>query len=135
MSLLSMSEGPTPSTRRWFGMSLGLLFLLLGYAFRASHPAVLATVAACSMLLTAVYYAFPATQLTIIRTWQVATYPIAWIMGHALLLAVFYIVLLPLALVLRARGHDPLALRRRARKTGWIDRRRDKPAGSYFKQY
>jgi len=39
------------------------------------------------------------------------TYPIGWVVSHLLLGAIFYLLFLPIGLVLRWTGHDPLQLR------------------------
>lgn len=135
MPLLDAAAEPTPSTRRWFGLSLALLLGVLGYLFRDAHPAVFWWCATCGLLLAAVYYMLPSTQLPVIRAWFWLTYPLAWVVGHALLLVVYLGVLLPLAVVLRWRRHDPLALRQAEPSSGWIDRKKRGRSDHYFKQY
>lgn len=39
------------------------------------------------------------------------TYPIGWVVSHLLLGAIFYLLFLPIGLVLRLNGHDPLQLK------------------------
>jgi len=39
------------------------------------------------------------------------TYPIGWVVSHLLLGGIFYLLFLPIGLVLRWTGHDPLQLR------------------------
>ncbi len=135
MPFLNTSDTPGPSTRRWFGLSLALLLLLLGYALRKWHPYLLGTAAACSLTLAIVYYTLSTSQPAVIRTWYWVTRPLAWTVGHVLLMLVYYGVLLPLALGLRAIGHDPLALRTKSRQTGWVERRRRPSPDDYFKQF
>jgi len=36
------------------------------------------------------------------------TYPIGWVVSHVLLGSIFYLLFLPIGLVLRMTGHDPL---------------------------
>lgn len=135
MPLLNTSDAPSLSTRRWFGLSLALLLLLLGYTLRGWHPYLLGTAAACSLSLAIVYYSLPGSQLAVIQAWHWGTRPVAWVVGHVLLGVVFFGVLLPLALCLRACGHDPLALRIQSRDTGWVERRPRRPPDDYFKQF
>ena len=135
MPLLHMTAEPSARTRRWFGLSLSLLIGLVGYLLQPTHAAVLWSFAACGAALAVVYYTFPKTQLPVIRTWQWLTAPIAWSMGHALLLSVYWCILLPLAIVLRLRRHDPLALRKVDRTSNWVDRAPQRTSSRYFKQY
>lgn len=135
MPLLTIADPPSRSTRRWFGLSLAMLMLLVGYAVCARQPYVLAAAAACSLGLVVVYYGLPNSQLPVIRTWCWVTRPVAWLAGHLLLGVVFYGVLLPLALCLRLGGHDPLTLRNDSRRTGWVERPPRRPLADYFKQF
>jgi len=47
------------------------------------------------------------------------TYPIGWVVSHLLLGAIFYLLFLPIGLVLRITGHDPLQLKPPPGNTLW----------------
>ena len=47
------------------------------------------------------------------------TYPIGWVVSHLLLGAIFYFLFLPIGLVLRWTGHDPLQLKPPAGRSLW----------------
>lgn len=135
MPLLDAAAEPAPSTRRWFGLSLALLLVLLGFLFRNAHPTLFWIGATCGLLLAAVYYMLPSVQLSVIRGWHWLTHPVAWVVGHILLLMVYGGVLLPLAVILRWRRHDPLTLRKVDSTSAWIDREKRGRSDRYFKQY
>jgi hypothetical protein len=48
-----------------------------------------------------------------------ATYPIGWVVSHVLLGAIFYLLFLPIGLILRLTGHDPLHLKPPRQNTLW----------------
>jgi hypothetical protein len=62
--------------------------------------------------------------------------PIGWVMSHLILAIIYYLVLTPVGLVLRALGRDPLHRRFEPEaKTYWIDRGEEPAVERYFRQY
>ncbi|HBE67237.1 MAG TPA: hypothetical protein DDW52_03720, partial [Planctomycetaceae bacterium] len=115
--------------------SLAVLLALIGWALQAASPAAALVLWAVSTAQLAVYYLLPQSRILIIRGWQFVTYPIAWLVGHILFGGVFCLILLPISLVMRLIGYDPLRLRRGARTTNWQDRQKSRSVESYFRQY
>lgn len=136
MPLVDLSEAPSRSMQRWFGLSLAILLAIIAVSIsRISSTAgwVVGAIAAAECLA---YYAIAKSQLPIIRAWQIITFPIAWTVGHVLLGIVFWLVVLPLGLTMRMLKYDPLRLRQRDQSSNWQDRpSTEKPADSYFKQF
>ncbi|HYB99312.1 MAG TPA: SxtJ family membrane protein [Candidatus Limnocylindrales bacterium] len=67
--------------------------------------------------------------------WMIAAFPIGWTISHLLLGAIYYLLLTPLGLLMRAFGYDPMnrKLDRQA-KSYWIEH--DKvEVGRYFRQF
>jgi hypothetical protein len=65
---------------------------------------------------------------------MIVVFPIGFVVSQVVLLLVFYGVFLPVGLVLRARGWDPL--RRRGRESsGWETRKNAGDRRRYFRQY
>ena len=67
---------------------------------------------------------------------SVATYPFGWVLGRALLAALYFGVCMPLGLCMRALGRD--ALKRRfdtEASSYWSAHRGARDAPGYFKQY
>ncbi|MCA9129241.1 MAG: hypothetical protein KDB22_19280 [Planctomycetales bacterium] len=135
MPLVDLSAAPSPSMRRWFGLSLGLLLAILAFLFSGWGHWLNGFLLVCGALVTTVYYAVPKSQIAVIRCWQYLTYPVAWMLGHILFGAIFFGVVLPIGLVLRLRGHDPLQLRSGKRSSYWHDRQGSQNTDRYFKQF
>lgn len=135
MPLSDLQSAPSASTRRWFGISLASLLLLLAVVLRVPAPwlALLSLVA--GLLLGCFYYAVPAWQPIIIGGWKLVTYPLTWIVGHLLLGSVFFLVLLPLAFLVRLFAHDPLQIKPGKPDTSWTARCPQRPVKDYFKQF
>jgi cytochrome b561 len=134
MSLMDRNAEISPSMQRWFGQSLGMLLVILAFSMRHSGW-IGVTLATLGAGLTIVYYVIPKTQQPIIRAWQTITFPLAWLVGHLLLLCIFFAVVLPIGLILRICRYDPLQLKVERRDSQWIERDPHRPIKSYFKQF
>ena len=65
-----------------------------------------------------------------------ATFPIGWVVSHVVLVATFALVFLPIGLILRAVGYDPLTRRfAPERSTYWVRRERRARPEDYFRQF
>ena len=136
MALIDHKAAPTPSMLRWFGLSLGILLLILGYGLSHASATGGYLVAGTGVVVTTIYYAIPSAQASIIRAWQVITFPIAWLLGHLLLGGVYFLVFLPIGIVMRLVGYDPLELKSWNEKhSTWRSRESKRNADSYFKQF
>jgi len=62
------------------------------------------------------------------------TYPIGWVVSHLLLAAIFYLLFLPIGLVLRMTGHDPLQLKPPAGNSLWKTPAGKTDPASYLRQ-
>lgn len=68
--------------------------------------------------------------------WMIAAYPIGWMVSHAVLAMIYFLVFLPTGLLLRLIGYDPL--RRKPKPRGesyWIARKTVIDRERYFRQY
>lgn len=67
--------------------------------------------------------------------WMVAAFPIGWTVSHLLLGSIFYLVITPIGLLLRALGRDPMQrLFDREAKSYWIEHERAETA-RYFRMH
>jgi len=93
----------------WFPAFCALLGWFIG-AKSGHWTAVQMGWAACG-LLSAVGIVHPPSIRPVFVGLILLTYPIGWVVSHLLLGAIFYLLFLPIGLVLRWTGHDPLQLR------------------------
>lgn len=69
--------------------------------------------------------------------WMLAAFPIGWVISHLLLAAIFFGVIMPIGLILRVLGRDPMRKAfDRSTSTYWIARPAE-PTDSqrYFRQF
>jgi protein-S-isoprenylcysteine O-methyltransferase Ste14 len=137
VALIAFDRDPSPKTLRVFGMLLAVFFALLGLllwhrtgGFGAARVGWVA-----GSLVTALYFALPAVRWPFYMAWMTAVSPIGWLVSHALLVVIFYGVLLPCGLVARLFGYDPMR-RRPGRRTGstWQEIAPTRDPSRYFRQ-
>jgi hypothetical protein len=67
---------------------------------------------------------------------MVLAFPIGWTVSHLLLGSIFYGVITPIGLLLRASGHDPMMRKfDRNASSYWIDHRTGGDPTSYLRQF
>jgi hypothetical protein len=67
--------------------------------------------------------------------WMVAVFPIGWTISRLTLLALFYIVFMPVALLFRLIGRDALRRRRREARTYWMPKTGAASSAEYLRQF
>lgn len=137
MSLIEIDRSPTPKDLRWFGLLSAVFFVLLGGLAYWHWPAAAPPVWIAGTVLVGVYAAAPPLRRWIYLGWIHAALPVGWTVSHLMLACMWFLVVTPIGLALRAVGGDPLdrapdrrtASYWRARREGSGDRRR------YFRQF
>jgi len=82
-------------------------------------------------------FALPAKIRPVFVAATVLAFPIGWVVSHAIMAVLYYVVLTPVGLVFRALGRDPLHRRRRAvaPATYWSPKRKPASPREYFNQF
>ena len=135
MPILSSNKPASATTRRWFGLSLGAVFGLLSWTLGGGSTPIGLALACTGLIVALVYYTLPQTRNPIIATWQRLTYPIAWCVGHLLMLLIFFGLFLHIGILLRLSGYDPLGIRPRDADSFWSQRRSAPERKNYFRQF
>jgi hypothetical protein len=78
---------------------------------------------------------WPAFVKPIYKAWMVAAFPIGWTVSRLALATIFFGIVSPIGAVFRARGRDPLRLRRETHETYWTPKRPARSASDYFRQF
>lgn len=138
MSLIELRKDATRQELAWFGLLLLVFCVLLGIiVWRATGTfAVSRYIWAAGLALSILYYAVPPLRVRLFAGWMYASYPIAWVVSHVLLAAIYFGLLTPFGLVMRLVGYDPL--RRRLDKDAtsyWTERERVTDVTRYFRQF
>jgi hypothetical protein len=129
------SRPPTPRELRAFAWTVGLALLalaaLLRWRGRGVASAVLAGLAA-ALVLAGV--AAPSRLAPVERAWMALARAISRVTNPLVLGVVWFAVLTPIGLVMRALGRRPLA-RRRDASTFWVDRPADARRSDLRRQF
>ena len=137
MPVTEFNRAPSDRELRWFGLIVLALFALLGsiahWQFQAAGGARMLWVT--GLVLVAVYYAVPPLRLAVYLVWMNAVAPIGWLVSHAVLALIYFGVLTPIGLVMRAFRRDELRLRSdEIADTYWRERDPATSSDSYFRQ-
>ena len=129
---------PSSRTLRQFA-ALWIIFfggLATWYGFGRGSNTAATVLAVLAVTVGPVGLVAPAAMRPIFVTWLIVGFPIGWTISRVLLLALFFGVMLPVALIYRLRGRDTLRLAKPgSQSTLWLPKPRADNAASYFRQY
>ena len=87
-------------------------------------------------VLTLLFYAIPPIRLPFYIGWMYAFFPLGWLLSHVILALVYYLALLPVGLIMRMVGYDPLHRKfDRQAESYWIPKRDAPDVSRYFRQF
>jgi len=94
------------------------------------------TLGGIGLALGAAYYAVPPLRRWMYLGWMYLVFPIGFVVSLTLLAVVYFVVLTPIALLVRLAGKEPLFKSfDRAASTYWTKRPPAPPSERYFRQY
>jgi len=139
MAIIEIDRSPSPKTLRWFGVLLGLFFLVVGSLLRwRAGPGTASTVLfALAGALPLLYYLVPPLRRPLYLGWVYAAWPIGLALSFALLAVVYYLVLTPIGLLMRLFGYDSMKRTFDREATSyWVPRSPDKvDPKRHFRQF
>jgi hypothetical protein len=139
MGLVAMNKSPSAKTLRLFaGLWFPLFFALVGLRVWHRTGSLAASEVlwgATALVSLACLLFLPLARLVYLGLAAVA-FPIGYVLSHVILCLVFYGVLTPIGLIMRASGADSMHRKiDRAAKSYWIARTERVPVDRYFRQY
>lgn len=125
MTIAESDPRPSSTEARWFGLLLLAIFCLLGglLGWQLGSLRVTQVLAGCGVGIAALYYGVTPLRNPLYRTWMALTMPLGRLVSTVILAAIYFVVLTPIALLMRALGRDHL------------QRRLDPSAQSYWHRY
>ena len=136
--MIELDLDPAPKELRRFGVLLAV-FAAAGGAlvhWKLDTPHAATAVWVAGGALVAAYLAVPPIRRRMYVGALRATYPVGWLVSHALLAAVYYLLLTPIGLTLRLVKGDPLARTPDGSSpTYWVERRPNLDVRRYFRQF
>ena len=122
----------------WFGPLFALFVGLIGLILmrRLHWDNVAYGLWTVSAVIIVVYYLVPSIRKPTYLAWIYSVVPIGWVVSHVLLGTVFYLVVTPVGLAMKALKYDPMQRTLDpAAKSYWIKRESQVDISSYFRQY
>ncbi len=139
MALLEINLDPSPRQIRQFAFIAlpGLCLVLATIAlWRFDSWPSAGALAAVGVASVALGLARPRWMRVAYIGWMLAAFPIGWLVSHALLAAIFYLVMTPIGWCMRIMGHDPLERQfDREAETYWVPRSQESDPSRYFRQF
>jgi hypothetical protein len=137
MQWADVTAAPSAKKLRQFA-ALWLVFFVGLALFRLWHgrqDVETAALAALGVTIGTLGLARPPAIRFVYTGWMIAAFPIGWTVSRVMLAALFYGVFTPVAVLFRAIGRDPLALRRRGDlETYWTAKPGVADSRDYFRQ-
>jgi hypothetical protein len=139
MALISIKTDPSRRELRQFAaIWFPAFWLVVGWlSWKATaNPMVVATIGSIVALVSIFGFFVPALMRPIFVGWMWAAYPIGWAVAHLLLAVIYYLVVTPIGLGLRALGRDPVQRKiDRSCNTYWRPFPADEGTARYFRQH
>lgn len=137
MSLIRINHQPNPSQLRVFAGAWLLFFgTLAAFTWVKDQRVAAMWLAAGAVAIPVTGLLAPAWLRLVYLGMCYATWPIGWVVSHAILALVYYVVLTPIGLTLRVFRYDPLSRRfDRSAESYWKARGVAPPPERYFRQH
>jgi len=138
MAVLDVNWNPGKKDLRAFaGMWLVFFCAAAAYLhFRTGYAWLAPYVGGAAVIIGGLGLAVPAAVKPIYVGWMIAAFPIGWTISHLLLGAIFYLLITPVGLLIRALGHDPMKRKFEPEATTyWSEHRTGGDPSSYFRQF
>lgn len=138
MALIDVNNDPSPKDLRVFGLLLPLFFAVFGWAIghRSGSETAASAVWAAGAGVVLVYLVQPRVRRSVFVGWSYLTYPIAWVVSHVILGAVYFLVVTPIGLLVRRLREDPIERQwDRAAPSYWVPREAERDVRRYFRQF
>lgn len=108
--MIQLNLNPSDRDLRTFGLLLGVFSPTLGWLicrrFALPTPWVGLAIVCATLIVTSL--TVPHLLRWVYIVWNTAVFPIGWIVSHLVLAVVYWGVMTPIGLVLRALGKDPM---------------------------
>ena len=138
MSFVELDRKPTAADLRWFGAVVAVFFGILGAVawLRFDCPVAGWTLCAVGSGIAVVYYLVRPLRIPMFLGWTRLFFPLGWAVSHLALAVLYFLIVTPIALVLRGVRKDRLARAfDRDAVTYWVEHRTGRDRARYLRQY
>lgn len=144
--MLEINKNPSKNDLRWFGLIFAIVLVIVGLVVwlktswlfgMGGAPTLVSKIFwGIAAVFPVVYYAIPPLRRYLFIGFIYAVFPIGLVVSNVILVAVYYLVVVPIGLIMRLFGHDPMQRKLLPEaRSYWIERSRIEDAQRYFKQF
>jgi hypothetical protein len=137
MNFSDIPKNPDSRTLRQFSWLCIVFFgaLVCSQYFRSGNTATATVLATIAVGVGLAGLSSPRLLKPVFVGWMILVFPIGWLVSHLILVLVFWGIFLPVGLVLRISGHDPLRLKKPKGTTYWENKTQQTNLRRYLKQF
>lgn len=138
MAVISINRYPSQPELAWFGVAVLAFFALLGTIVGLSTGAWTVSIIlwAVGATVALVYYSLRPLRRPLYLGWMHLVFPIGWVMLHLVLGIMYYLVITPTGLLMRALGRDPMQRRYEPDTASyWVPHQAEKTPSQAFHQF
>jgi hypothetical protein len=138
MALVEINWHPSARDLRIFAVLQAIFFsIVAAWIYHRSGAALISGgMVAASLTAALIGLVAPHALRPMYVTWTAVALPVGWTVSHLLMAALFYLVIAPIGLMMRALGRDPLQRKfDRSASTYWRCREVRRDSSRYFRQF
>jgi hypothetical protein len=136
--MIEINKNPSRKDLNVFGLLLALFVGVIGLlTWKRTHTlhaqSIIWLVGAAVVVL---FFILRPLQKPLYLGWMYAAYPIGWVVSHIIMSLAFYLAVVPVALIMRAMGKDPMQRQfDRSATSYWVPREQVQDLKQYFRQF
>ena len=137
MSMVRIERHPSRRQLAAFGLAWLVILAAVGTAlWLRGYPAAATGAWLAALLVPAAGWAVPKFMRIAYLATAYLAWPVSLAVSYLVLALAFYLVLVPIGLVMRLIGYDPMSRQwDRHCQSYWVSRKKDREPARYFRQY
>ena len=136
--MIDLNLNPSKRELRVFSLAAFVFLTIVSWlVWRKSGSATAPTVlVALGVVIAVLGLTLPRAVRPVFIALMVINYPIGWVVTHLVVAVIFYLVVTPLAVIMKLAGRDPMERRMdRSAATYWKPRPTETDSSRYFRQF
>jgi hypothetical protein len=138
MAVVEINWNPSPKQLRVFSMLQVIFFAIVAawLHYGTSYERTATIVLVVSLVVGVVGFAWPPPMRVVYVVWMAIVFPIGWTVSHVVLAVLFYLVITPIAIIMKLCRYDSMQRKfDRQAATYWKRREPNDDTSRYFKQF